>query len=128
MGARAGSVRLRFLLDEMYPHAIAEGLRRRGHDAVAVTERPDLRTLADGDLFTVAQGERRAVVTENVADFTPLAGSYDARGTAHFGVVLIPAGTCPRGSPRTIGRMVSALDRLAGRFVADQPTSLRHWL
>ena len=119
---------MRFLLDEMYPHAIAEGLLRRGHAAVAVTERPDLRTLPDGELFAVAQSDRRAVVTENVADFAPLADSYDARGTGHFGLVLVPAGTNPRGSPRTIGRMVSALDRLAGRSVADQPTSLRHWL
>jgi hypothetical protein len=119
---------LRFLLDEMYPHAIAEGLRRRGHDAIAVTERADLRTLPDGDLVAVAQGERRAVVTENVADFAPLADSHDARGTGHFGLILVPAGTYPRGPPRTIGHMVSALDGLAGRYPVDQPTSLRHWL
>lgn len=119
---------MRFLLDEMYPHAIAAGLRRRGHDAVAVTERADLRTLADGDLFAFAQGERRAVVTENVDDFALLANSYDGRGTKHFGLILVPAGTYPRGSPRTIGRMVSTLDQLAGRFLGDDPTSLRHWL
>jgi hypothetical protein len=119
---------LRFLLDEMYPHAIAEALRRRDHDAVAVTERCDLRTLPDADLFAIAQGERRAVVTENVADFALLADSYDARGTGHFGLILVPAGTYPRGSPRTIGRMVAALDEVAGRFALDQPTSPRHWL
>jgi predicted nuclease of predicted toxin-antitoxin system len=118
---------LKLLLDEMYPAAIAEQLRERGHDTVAATERAELRALADTDIFALAQQERRAVVTENVADFSMIADVYDQRGQAHHGIVLVPAGRYPRGNPRTIGKMVKALDELAGEQVAA-PTSPRHWL
>jgi hypothetical protein len=68
---------LRLLLDEMYPSVVAERLRSRGHDVVAVTERPELRSLADADVFTVSLSERRTVVTENVADFSGIADSLE---------------------------------------------------
>jgi uncharacterized protein DUF5615 len=119
---------LRLLLDEMYPPVIAVQLCRRGHDAAAVTARPELRMLADPDLFAIAQQERRAVVTENVADFIRIAGSFDQRGGAHHGLVLLDVRRYPRGNPGTIGRVVEALDRLLERCPQDDPTSLRHWL
>lgn len=127
MGASAGSARLKLLLDEMQPAAIAEQLRRRGHDVQAVTERPELRALADAAPFAAAQEERRAVVTENIGDFSSLADSSDSRGQAHHGLILIDPVKYPRGNRRTIGRLVKALDAL----LRDQPrhhaTSLRHW-
>jgi predicted nuclease of predicted toxin-antitoxin system len=119
---------LRVLLDEMYPPAIAEQLRGRGRDAAAVTERGELHALSDPEIFTSAQQERRAVVTENIADFTRLADDYDARGQPHHGMILVDPGTYPRGRARTIGRMVMALDRLLGEHQRDEPGSLRHWL
>ena len=103
---------MRLLLDEMYPSVVAERLRARGHDVVAVTERPELRSLADAEVFTVSQRERRTVVTENVADFASIADSLDERGQAHFGLVLIDPVKYRRGHSRTIGRMVTGLDRL----------------
>jgi hypothetical protein len=119
---------LRLLLDEMYPSVVAERLRARGHDVVAVTERPELRSLADADVFTVSQSERRTVVTENVADFASIADSLDERGQTHFGLVLIDPAKYRRGHPRTIGRMVTGLDRLLRGHPADRATALRHWL
>jgi Domain of unknown function (DUF5615) len=119
---------MRLLLDEMYPVAIAEGLRRRRVDAVAVTERPELRNMPDPDLFAAAQEAQRAVVTENVRDFVPIANDYDARGVAHHGLVLVHPGTYPRGSSRTIGAMVSALATLSRELRETEPTSFRHWL
>jgi Domain of unknown function (DUF5615) len=119
---------LRLLLDEMYPPTIAEQLRRRGHDATAVTARPELRTLADPDLFAIAQQERRAVVTENVADFIRIADGFDQRGGEHHGLVLLDARRYPRGNPRTIGCRVEALERLLEQCPRDDPTNLRHWL
>jgi hypothetical protein len=119
---------LKLLLDEMYPSSIAEGLRDRGHDAVAVTERVELHSLADADLFAAAQREQRAVVTENVRDFAPIANDYDGRRQAHHGLVLVYAGKHPRGDPRTVGAMVTALDALALRYTADEANSLREWL
>jgi hypothetical protein len=116
------------MLDEMYPQAIAEQLRARGHDAEAVTERAELRALRDTELFKVAQTEQRAVVTENLPDFIIVANDYDQRGQAHHGLVLVDPNRYPRKDPRTIGRMVTALDRLLGEHPESTPTSLRHWL
>ena len=70
---------MRLLLDEMYPSALAEQLRNNGHDVSAITERPELRSLSDADVFATAQHERRAVVTENIADFVPLVEGADQR-------------------------------------------------
>jgi hypothetical protein len=119
---------LKLLLDEMYPASIAEGLRARGRDAVAIVERPELRNLPDPDVFAAAQAERRAVVTENVADYVPIANGLDARGEVHHGLVLVHPGTYPRGRSRTIGAMVTALEELARRFPRAEATSLRAWL
>jgi hypothetical protein len=119
---------LRLLLDEMYPPSIAEGLRARGHDAVVIVERHELRNLADPEVFAAAQSERRAVVTENVADYVPIANDHDARGRAHHGLVLVHPARYPRGRARTIGAMVTALDELARRFRSGEATSLRTWL
>jgi hypothetical protein len=116
------------MLDEMYPQAIAEQLRARGHDASAVVERSELRALPDADLFALAQTEQRAVVTENLPDFIIIANDYDERGQVHHGVVLVPPSSYPRSDSRLVGRMVTALDRLIGEHPENTPTSLRHWL
>lgn len=119
---------MRLLLDEMYPPSIAEGLRARGHDAIAVVERSELRALSDADVFATAQREGRAVVTENVRDYAPLANENDVRGWPHHGLVLVHPATYPRGQARTIGAMVTALDGLAAELPSDRPTSVRRWL
>jgi predicted nuclease of predicted toxin-antitoxin system len=119
---------LRLLIDEMYPPSIADQVRRCGHDAVAVAARPELRTLADPAIFTVAQEERRAVVTENVADFIRIADAYDQRGQAHHGLVLLAASQYPRGNARTIGRVVARLDALLAEHQGEDAMGLRHWL
>lgn len=119
---------MRLLLDEMYPSAIAERLCDRGHDVDAVTARAELRALADTAVFSLAQQERRAVVTENIADFSVIADDHDQRGQAHHGLVLVSPVRYPRGNSRTIGRMVTALNRLLGEQPNETPTSARHWL
>lgn len=112
----------------MYPPSIARELRRRGREVSAVTERDDLRGLADAELFAAAQEERRCLVTENVRDYAPLTDDYDGRGEPHFGLVLVPARRYPRGDARTAGRLVAGLDGLLASARADAATSLRHWL
>ncbi len=119
---------MRLLVDEMYPPAIAAQLRERGGDVEAVTERRELRALADTDIFALAQQEQRAIVTENIADFSVIADGYDQRGHAHYGLVLVPPSSYPRGRASTIGRMVTELDRLLGEHIETKPTSMRHWL
>jgi hypothetical protein len=119
---------LKLLIDEMYPPSIAEQLRDRGRDVHAVTERQELRALADSDIFALAQQEQRAVVTENIADFSVIAGGYDQRGQTHHGLVLVAPGSYPRGRRGTIGRMVTELDRVLGEHPDTAPASLRYWL
>jgi len=60
----------RFLLDEMFPAATAVLLRDTyGHDAVHVAE-IGLRAAEDAHVAAVARAQGRAIVTENVADFS----------------------------------------------------------
>jgi Domain of unknown function (DUF5615) len=59
-----------FLVDEMFPTATAELLRTTyGHDAVHVAE-VGLRATDDIHVAAFARAHGRAVVTENVADFS----------------------------------------------------------
>lgn len=119
---------MRLLLDEMYPQAIAEQLRHRGHDVVAVTARPELRGLDDHHLFAHAQRGFRTVVSENVPDFCRIADEHDRGGRAHHGLVLIDPARHPRGKSRTIGRMLTALDRLLAKRPGEAADSRRDWL
>jgi len=112
----------------MYPPSIAEQLRARGHDVVAVTAQPEMRGLPDVDVFAKAQQERRVVVTENIGDFCAIADAADQRGHAHHGLFLIDPAKYPRGNPRTTGRLVTELDRLLKDRRGDEPTSLRWWV
>lgn len=58
-----------FLVDEMFPPAVASLLREEyHHDAIHVSEAGLLAT-ADTQIASVARAQGRAIVTENVADF-----------------------------------------------------------
>jgi hypothetical protein len=119
---------LKLLLDEMYPHTIAQQLRRRKHDVEAVTLRTELRALPDPEIFALAQREARALVSENIADFSNIADELDRRGKDHHGLVLIDPAKYRRGHPPTVGRIVTALDRLLRERPDERAQSLRHWL
>jgi hypothetical protein len=121
---------LKLLIDEHYPPSVAEQLRERGHDAVAVQEEPDLRGTTDVDLFAEAQRRQSAVLTENVADYMTLDAEYRARRSAHWGVVLTSNRTFPRGKAKTVGPLVKALDELLREAdpEAEGPTSRVIWL
>jgi predicted nuclease of predicted toxin-antitoxin system len=109
---------VRLLLDAHYSPAIAEQLRERGHDVVAATERDELRALSDVELLAVAATERRALVTNNAADFVPLIRRAAEAGAHHSGLVLTSDRTLPR-STRAIGRHVRALEKLLRAHPAD---------
>ncbi len=82
---------MRALLDEQLSPLIAQVLRRRGLDVEAVAERSDLREASDQEVFDVACGEQRAVVTNNIKDFRPIAAERLTDGRGHAGLILIPA-------------------------------------
>jgi hypothetical protein len=105
---------VRLLLDEMFPPSIAESLRRRGCDVVAAQETPSLRGLPDPQLFVAAQLGQRCLVTENISDFVLVESAWRAEHEEpHHGLILVAPGAFPRHQPRTVGRLVAALDKLA---------------
>lgn len=100
---------MKLLLDELYPQAIAEELRKRGFDVVSVHEISGLEGLADEQVLERATEEGRAVVTENTADFVPIVQRWMAESRGHGGLLLTSPVSLPR-SRQTIGRYVRALE------------------
>lgn len=105
---------------------MADRLRERGQDVVAVRERPALLGSADEELFQVAFDERRAVVTYDVAGFRLLARRRILDETHHFGVVLLDPRSFPQGR-RSVGALISALDTLLRAMPAEDALFDREW-
>jgi hypothetical protein len=118
---------VKLLLDAMYSVAIAEQLRRRGHDVIAANEDSRLAHLADDVLFEVAQADGRTFVTENLKDFMPIDRAYRQRGEEHYGLIVTTDRRFRRGTEGHIGHLVRSLDA----FLRDDVTRVpgwTHWL
>jgi hypothetical protein len=114
---------LKLLLDEMYPNLIGRDLRARGHDVVSVHDAPGSGT-ADEDVLDYARDQERAVVTENVRDYRPLAEALLAAGRSHYGLVFTTEKRWPRRDP---GALIAALDQLLNS-TPEQPVDSELWL
>jgi nucleoside-diphosphate-sugar epimerase len=95
----------------MWPQSVAQQLRARGHDVVAVVE-SQLRRQPDVEVFAAAQAEQRAIVTEDVRGYRRLAAGALQDGEIHAGVIFTSNQAFPRSNPRTPGRLVSGLHEL----------------
>lgn len=116
---------MKVALDHHYSRRIAEQLRTTGHDVVAAVERGWERE-ADDALLGLCASEQRALVTNNVADFTVIARGWSGQGRAHAGLIFTSDASLPR-TRRTIGRFVQLLDELITEH--PQPFIDRiHWL
>lgn len=127
MGPAATGAAVRLALDHHYTGIIAERLRERGHDAVAVFERSWHRA-ADEELLELCVAEGRALVTNDVGDFVAIAQRWAGEGRHHAGLVFTSDDSLPR-TRATIGRYVELLSAL----IADNPgegafTDRVHWL
>lgn len=100
---------MKLLLDEHFDYAIAEQLRSRGVDAVAVKERPELAGKADDALLRTSTAERRVVLTNNVRDFAPLVDDFGLRGETQLGVLFTDDDTFSR-TDEGIGSLVRSLE------------------
>ena len=107
------------LLDEMFSGAIAEQLRAKGHDVLAVVANPALVALPDEQILARAASTGRALVTANIKDFVPQDGRYRAASQAHAGLILVSAKTFPQDRSYTAA-ITSALSALL-----DQPAPLQ---
>ncbi len=107
---------MRLLLDEHFPRELAAELRERGHDVAAINEQEELRGLPDAAVFAHAAAERRAIVTQNYADFSILLREAAVSEAEHFGVVFVPSGMWR--SLRDRDQLVEALSS----FLAERPS------
>lgn len=108
------------LLDEMFSGAIAEQLRAKGHDALAVVADPALIALPDEQILAHAASTGRALVTANIKDFIPLDTRYRAASQVHAGLILVSAKTFPQNQSYTAA-VTSALFALLDQSVQLQP-------
>jgi predicted nuclease of predicted toxin-antitoxin system len=119
---------VKLLLDEHYSPVLAQQLRQRGHDVLAVIELPALRQQPDAEVLAWAATAGRAVVTENVDDFLRLHADYLSRGHLHWGLVLTTRRKFPRSS-ESMGRLIAALDELLRVLETDDALQTdTHWL
>ena len=101
-----------FLDEQLSPPCPTNGLRAVGRPSL---DRDDLAGQSDRVILEVAAREQRAVVTNNIKDFRPLAAERLALGATHGGLILLP-------STRT--RTRTAVPALAGaieRVLRDHP-------
>jgi hypothetical protein len=119
---------VRLCLDEHYSPQIAAALRERDHDVISVQAEAELRGLSDAELLAFCVRDRRALLSENAADFMPLVQQLAARGDDHFGLAFSSPASMPRGAG-TIGHFVEALDRLLRERLAEDALSNQvYWL
>jgi hypothetical protein len=124
---------VRALLDEQLSPQIAVLLRHAGFDVLAVADRDDLLGYSDRIVFETASGEGRALVTNNIKDFRPLAAEWLAKGRMHSGLILLPsARTRTRAAIPALAAAVEAIlrdhpDGIAGseRWVGPLPQARR---
>ena len=101
---------MKLLLDEQYSTDIPAQLRAGGYDVVSVHDL-GLAGIADRPLLEAAVGAERALMTNNVRDFAPLAAAWAAEGRDHNGLVFASDPSSPRAR-NTIGMFVNALEEL----------------
>jgi hypothetical protein len=116
---------VKLALDHHYSRDIAEQLRTKGHDAVAAIERGwDQEN--DESLLTLCLAERRALLTNNVADFVEIARRWSVQGQSHAGLIFTSDASLPR-TRGTIGKFVMLLHELLHAESADF-ADRTHWL
>jgi uncharacterized protein with PIN domain len=110
---------VRILLDEMISPRIARELRESGHDVQAVKkDRPDLVSRSDNELIRQMAAERRAIVTNDVADFQAIHERLAAAEDEHSGMIFTFDATMPR-TKDAIPDWVEALSALLRTYTDD---------
>ena len=108
------------LLDEMFSGAIADQLRARGVDAVAVVGDSTLIGKPDEDLLAHTAAQQRALITLNVPDFAAVATDWRAAGRVDGGLVYVTERAFPQDRS-FVGVIVSALAALNDADGLPQP-------
>jgi predicted nuclease of predicted toxin-antitoxin system len=109
---------VKLLIDEMYPPALAEGLRAVGIDAVSVLELK-LDGNSDADVFGAAVTGGRVVLTENLGDFARIAAEHSTAGGHHDGVLITLSSRFTR-RPAGIQPLIAAIQAMENEVLADR--------
>ena len=115
---------MRLLLDEMHAPAIAAALAEAGFDVTAAAADPSLRGSPDADLLDHATATGRALVTENVVDFSVLAAARTVAGEPHAGLIFTNPSRFNRATLAYPGNLIAALRR----FLDNPPVSGDSWV
>ena len=116
---------MKALLDDQLSPQITVLLRQLGFDVVAVADRSDLVECSDRIILQIACSELRAVVTNDVKDFRPLAAERLAHGQSHAGVILLPSSrTRTRAA---VGALTDGIEAVL-REHPDGLTSSERWI
>ncbi|MCP4309042.1 MAG: hypothetical protein GY788_30050 [bacterium] len=115
---------MKLLLDEMHTPSVAVELMGESFDVVAVAADPDLRGMADEELLAHAATERRALVTENVADFMPLATRWAGEHRTHAGLIFTNPKRFNRATLAYPGSLIASLRE----FLTDPPVTGESWI
>jgi 2-phospho-L-lactate guanylyltransferase (CobY/MobA/RfbA family) len=94
-------------------------------DVVAAAERSDLVEASDREVIETATREQRAIVTNDIKDFRPMAAERLADGQGHAGVILVPSSRSRRRA--ATGALADAIEALM-RAHPDGIASLEHWI
>jgi len=112
------------LLDEMITASVAEQLRTRGWDVVAVVESPGLVGAADDEVLKAAAGKQRVLFTRNIRDFVPLDRTWRDAGRSHAGIACLDSATFPHDR-RFVGALVNALNDALANDALPTPGTCR---
>ena len=112
---------MRLVLDHHYPATIAPALRANGLDAVSAHEQRWDR-LTDTELLRYYAMNKRALLTNNVADFMVLAREWQLDRERHSGLIFTSDRQWPRTKDRT-GQFVNALTKLMETHQGDDSLS-----
>jgi predicted nuclease of predicted toxin-antitoxin system len=115
---------VKLLLDEHHSPKVAAQLVKAGFDVVAASSQENTCNIVDEELLTAATADDRAIVTENIADFIPLAARWAADRRPHHGMIL----THPERFNRRRSSYPGSLVRALKAFLNDPPHSGDSWV
>ena len=108
----------------MHAPGIADRLTEESCDVVAVGAESALRGMTDEDLLTYATNDERALVTENVADFMPIAAQRAGANKAHTGLIFTNPKRFNRATLAYSGNVIAALRE----FLTSPPITGKSWI